>query len=116
MTLEQAHAENVTILVNRLVDALRGRRFSAEPFGAAMVWVTNRAAEPANDDALARMSPGLRQAVLCRADDEMRLAWWWIWTKSCGGPEYELICPAVEITKAADAITRVLSVRTIPER
>lgn len=116
MTLEQAHPESVTILVGRLVDALRGRGLTAEPFGAAMVWVTNRAADPPNDDPLARMSPGLRQAVLCRADQETRLAWWWVWTTSSGDPEYERICPAEEITMAADAIMRVLALRTIPGR
>lgn len=116
MTLDQAQPESVTLLVGRLVDALRGRGLTAEPFGAAMVWVTNRAADPPSGDPLARMSPGLRQAVLCRADEEMRLAWWWVWTTSGGGPEYERMCPAEEITMAADAITRVVALRTIPER
>lgn len=113
---ERTRPEMVTALIGRLVDALRGRGLTAEPFGAAMVWVTNRAADPPNGDPLARMSPGLRQAVLCRADEEMRLAWWWVWTKGDGRPEYERICPGEEITAAADAIAGVLALRLAPGR
>lgn len=104
---DQTHPETMTILVRRLVDALRDRGLSAEPFGAAMAWVANRAADPPDG---ARSGPGLRQAVLCRADEAGRLAWWWVWTARDGSPEYERFGPAREITAAADAIARVLAV------
>jgi hypothetical protein len=107
---DPADPRNVTILVSRLVDAVNARGLSAEPFGAAMAWVANRAAEPANG------SPGLRQAVLCRASGDGRLGWWWVWTAPDGSPEYEWICPADEITMAADAIARVLALRPVDER
>jgi hypothetical protein len=111
---DRAQPETVTILVRRLVDQLRGRGLSVEPFGAAMVWAANRAADPP-DARAARMSPGLRQAVLCRADGEGRLGWWWLWTtRGDDHPVHEWLCPATEITMAADAIARVLAVRTAP--
>jgi hypothetical protein len=113
---ERTGPEMVTALIGRLIDALRGRGLSAEPFGAAMVWVANRAADPPVDDPLARTGPGLRQAVLCRADDDGRLAWWWAWTDRDGGTEYERIGPAEEITATAVAIRRVLALRPSPGR
>jgi hypothetical protein len=109
------HTHTVTLLVRKLVDLLNGRGLSAEPVGAAMVWVTNPAAGPPEGDARAvGMSPGLRQAVLCRTDGEGRSGWWWVWTAHDRSPDYEWICPAAEITTAADAIARVLALRPMP--
>src|SRR5437763_16790046 len=100
---DQAHPETMTILVRRLVVAVRTRGLTAEPFGAAMAWVANRAADPPDGG---RPGPGLRQAVLCRADDEGRLAWWWVWTARDGSPGYEPRGPAEELAAAAAASAR----------
>jgi hypothetical protein len=94
---ERAHPSNMTILVRRLVNALRGRGLSAEPFGAAMVWL----ADPEPGDA--------RRAILCRADDDGRLGWWWLWNGRTGGLAREWLCAADEIGAAADEIARVLA-------
>jgi hypothetical protein len=96
---ERAHPSNMTILVRRLVNALRGRGFSAEPFGAAMVWIGDR--EPT--DAAAR------RAILCRPDDDGHLGWWWRWFGRNGGLAREWLCAADEIGAAADEIARVLA-------
>lgn len=103
------HPETVTILTRKLAGHLRDRGLSADPVGANMVCVANRAADPTADAALARMSPGLSQAVLCRPGEDGELAWWWIWTARGEDPEYEWLCPATEITTATDAIARVLA-------
>jgi hypothetical protein len=107
---DQAHPEYVTVLVRRLVHAVRERGLSADPFGGSMAWVANRVADPPDGVT----APGMRQAVLCRPDREGRMAWWWIWTGRDGSPEYEGLCPADDITAAADAIARVLALRPLP--
>jgi hypothetical protein len=113
--MDRCHPRTVTDLVEMLVDALTRHGLSAEPFGAAMVWATNREADPPGDDARGvRMSPGLRQTVICRPDRDGRLGWWWVWTSRDGEPEYEWFCPAGDIDKAANAIARVLTVRMAP--
>lgn len=106
---EHVHATDVTILTRRLADALRARGFSAEPFGANLVWVANRAADPRV--AGARLSPGLRQTVLCGPDGDGRLGWSWVWTAANGRPEYEWFCAADRMPAAVDAIARVLALR-----
>jgi hypothetical protein len=101
----------VTPLISGLVRALTIRGLAAEAVGAAMVWAVNRAADPDGDDPVgAVMSPGLRQAVVCRADETGHLLWWWVWS----GPtrdaptEYEPLGPATEVDAAAVRIAAVL--------
>ena len=45
------------------------------------------------------MIPGLRHAVVCRADDAGALLWWWVWSGSTrdAPPEYQPLGPAAEI-------------------
>jgi hypothetical protein len=100
-----------TTLVEMLVRALENLGLAAEPFGANMVWAANRAADPPNHPIATQLSPGLRQTVLCRADGNGRLAWWWVWTAPDETPEYEWLCAATEINVAAVKIARVLAIR-----
>jgi hypothetical protein len=104
---DRVHPDTATILVRRLVDHLQGRGLPAEPVGANMVWIAGRAL---HRHALARMSP----AVLCRTDAEGHLGWWWVKTTRDGNAKHEWICPAMEITTAADAIVRALPPRPAP--
>jgi hypothetical protein len=113
---DRTHPKTVTILVTRLLDNLRGRGLSPERIGANIVWVTNRAADPPDGAPLTRMTPRLRQAVLCRTDREDRLGWWWIWNTPDDESQQEWICPATEITMAADAIARVLALAPTNQR
>lgn len=95
--------EKVTILVRRLVDQLRGRGFPAEPIGANMVWIATR-------------TPGITSpAAVCRNNTDGRLGWWWVRINPDGNPEHEWICPAIEITMAANAIIRLTTPPRNPE-
>jgi hypothetical protein len=108
---DRVHPETIDVLIEMLLDELRLRGLSAEAFGANMVRAANRAAEPSHDDPRATLSPGLRQTLICRPDEENRPGWWWIWIGSDGDPEYEWLCPGVQPGTAADAVARVLAVR-----
>lgn len=99
---DRVHPETVGVLVEMLVDELRLRRLSAEPFGANMVWAANRVDAPSNGG-------GRRKAVICRPDDEGRPGWWWLSIATDGVPEYEWLCPAVQTATAADTIAQVLA-------
>ncbi|WP_252847400.1 hypothetical protein [Actinoallomurus purpureus] len=96
-------------LVRGLAAALAGRGLAAETVGSHMVWAVNRAAD-GDDPVGAAMSPGLRQAVMCRPDEDGRLLWWWVWS----GPtrdapsEYEPLGPVTDVDTAADRIAAVL--------
>jgi hypothetical protein len=111
MTTGTATHDEAKAMVEMLVRALEDLGLAAEPFGANMVWAANRSADPPCHPIAAQMSPGMRQTVLCRANGNGRLAWWWIWTATDGAPEYEWLCPAAEINVAAVKIARVLAVR-----
>ncbi|MCO5971140.1 hypothetical protein [Actinoallomurus soli] len=96
-------------LVRDLARSLAARGLAAEVVGASMVWAVNRAVD--GEDPVGRaMSPGLRQAVACRPDEDGRLLWWWVWS----GPtrdapsEYEPLGPAADVEAAADRIVSVL--------
>lgn len=107
----QTQPKAVADLVSRLVDALTGRGLAAQPLGANMVWATHRTADSSRDDRHGgRSNPGTRQTVICRPDRDGRLAWWWLWSARTEDPEYEWLCPAKQITIAADAIMRILAV------
>ncbi|MDL4777589.1 hypothetical protein [Actinomadura xylanilytica] len=104
--------KGVVPLLEALTAALVKRGLVAESFGARMVLAKNTAADPSKHDPLAvALSPGLRQMMICQPDGAGRLAWFWVWS----GPtrkapsEFEYLCPAEEIDRAADRISRVLS-------
>lgn len=106
----QTRSETVSTVVTRLVNALLGLGLSAEPFGASMVWAVNRAADPDGGNARAvQMSPGLRQAVQCRADEMGQLGWYWVWTFRGERPTYEWFAPVNQINTAAEKVARVLA-------
>jgi hypothetical protein len=109
----KAHPDTLAILVSALVDALRDRGLSAELFGASMVWVANRAADPplGSGPRAVRLNPGLRQVVQCRVDDMGQLGWWFVWTAPGEMPTYEWFAAAAEIEAAAAKIAQVLAVR-----
>ncbi|MEV5708884.1 hypothetical protein [Actinoallomurus sp. NPDC052274] len=96
-------------LVRDLARTLAARGLVAEVVGASRVWAVNRAAD-GDDPVGAAMSPGLRQAVVCRPDEDGRLLWWWGWS----GPtrdapsEYEPLGPATDVEAAACRIASVL--------
>jgi hypothetical protein len=102
---DRVHPETVAVLIEMLVDELRLRGLSAEPFGANMLWVTNRIVGPSNGD---QRKPS-RRTLICRPDDDGRSAWWWLSTAQDGVPEYEWLCPAVQTATAAEAIARALT-------
>lgn len=102
----------ISHLVIELVHALIDVGLSAEPFGASMVWVANRAADPPGDDPhAARMSPGLRQVVQCRTNNIGHLGWHWVWSVPGEMPTYEWFAPADRTAEAAAKIARVLALR-----
>jgi hypothetical protein len=63
--------EMIGPLVSGLATALVARGLAAESVGTHMVWAINRAAD-GDDPVGAAMSPGLRQAVVCRPDEDGR--------------------------------------------
>lgn len=75
--------------------------------------VRNPAGGPDGSDHRGRLlSPGLRQEVACRPDGSGRLWWFWVWSGATrtSPPEYEPLCPAEQIERAADRVARVLAV------
>lgn len=58
------------------------------------------------------MSPGLRQEVACRPGEAGVLWWFWVWSGPTrqSPPEYEPLCPADQVERAAEWIARVLAV------
>lgn len=99
--------DEIMVRTKELAVALSSRGLIAEIGGVDTVRAANRDAEPPVDGA---MSPGLRQAVVCRPDADGLLLWWWVWS----GPtreaprEYEQLGPAADIDAAADRIVNVL--------
>ncbi|GAA0368445.1 hypothetical protein NE235_03940 [Actinoallomurus spadix] len=100
-------------LTGRLADALTARGLRARVAQGARVLASNPAGEPPDDDHHAKiLSPGLRQTVVCGADRDGRLLWFWQWSGPTreSPPEYEPLCAADEISHAADRIAGVLRV------
>lgn len=93
-----------------LTAALVNRGLVAERIGVRMVWAKNCEADPPDGDPMAATSPGLRQTVVCKHDDDDRLAWFWVWSGPTSGSasELEYLCPADCVDEAANRIMRVL--------
>ncbi|MEV5747153.1 hypothetical protein AB0L00_04990 [Actinoallomurus sp. NPDC052308] len=107
-----ATPETITKHIRALAVALTARGLSAEPFGTRMVMAKNSAADPSaqQDTRGARMSPGLKQTVLCQWDDSGHLAWYWMWAGATreAPPELEYLGPAEDIERTAERLARVL--------
>jgi hypothetical protein len=106
-----------TRLTERLADALTARGLHARVARGARVLASNPAGDPPDGDhRAAALSPGLRQTVVCGADRDGRLLWFWQWSGPTreSPPEYEPLCPADDISHAADRIARVLRVADGP--
>src|SRR5690348_15001967 len=68
-------------LAERLATALAARGLRARVSRGAWVLATNPAGDPPDGDHRAKiLSPGLRQAVMCGADGDGRLMWFWQWS------------------------------------
>jgi hypothetical protein len=119
MTSVANESSSVAALAERLALALKARGLAAEVVGAAIVWASNRAADPPADDPRAvAMSPGLQQTVVCHRTESGRPFWHWVWsgTTHDAAPDYEPLCPGEEIEQAATKIARVLHVDAGPEQ
>jgi hypothetical protein len=101
-------------LAGRLATALAERGLRARVSRGAWVLASNPAGDPPAGDHHAKLlNPGLRQTVMCGADGDGRLMWFWQWSGPTreSPPEYEALCAADDIPQAAEKIARVLRVR-----
>lgn len=96
---DRVHPETVEVLLEMLIDELRLRGLSAEPFGANMLWI--RVCQPSD--------AGPRATLICLPGEDGRPGWWWLRTRSGGALEYEWLCAAVQTATAADAVARELA-------
>jgi hypothetical protein len=100
-------------LAERLATALAARGLRARVSRGAWVLASNPAGDPPDGDHHAKaLNPGLRQTVMCGADGDGRLLWFWQWSGPTreSPPEYEPLCAAEDISQAAEKIARVLRV------
>lgn len=104
--------EVIALCVEALVVALTQRGLYAEACAGSMVVAKNSAADPDEDNPLALISPGMRQTVICQADETGQLSWFWAWSGPApdAPPELEYFGPAGYIGETADRIARVLRV------
>ena len=100
-------------LAERLATALAARGLRARVSRGTWVLASNPAGDPPDGDHDAKvLNPGLRQTVMCGADGDGRLMWFWQWSGPTreSPPEYEPLCAADDIAQAADKIARVLRI------
>lgn len=106
-----------TQLARRLATELAARGLRARALRGVCVEANNPVFDPPEDDRRATaLNPGLKQTVMCGADGDGRLMWFWQWSGATrdSPPEYEPLCAADDIAQAADKIARVLRVAGEP--